>query len=144
MTCPAAKDVWIEYVKRIQKSPSEEDGFINIFEMLRGQLSEDVLQRVVFVARQVWFRRNKYVVGEELISPTKVNRIADEQVQLFNSSEQRPTSRGSNVMEPEASRWEKPLPGWVKINWDASIDKQGKRMGVGVLVRDHEGKVRGA
>jgi ribonuclease HI len=111
--------------------------------MLRGRLSEDDLQRVVFVARQVWFRRNKYVVGEELISPTKVNQIADEQVELFNSSEQRSTRRGSNVTEPEASRWEKPLPRWVKINWDASIDKQGKRMGVGALVRDHEGKVRG-
>jgi hypothetical protein len=47
-TCPAAKDVWIEHVKGIRKSPSEEDGFINIFEMLRGRLSEDDLQRVVF------------------------------------------------------------------------------------------------
>ena len=42
------------------------------------------------------------------------------------------------------SRWEKQPHGWVKINWDASIDKQGQRMGVGILVRDHEGKVRGA
>jgi hypothetical protein len=120
-----------------------EDRFINIFEMLRGRLSADELQRVAFVARRVWFRRNKYVVGEELLSPTTVNRIAAEQVELFNSSEQRPNRREINTTEPEEPQWEKPPHGWIKISWDASIDKQGKRMGVGILVRDHEGKVRG-
>ena len=70
----------------------------------------------------MWFRRNKYVVGEDLFSLTRVIRISVEQVDLFNSSQGRPTSRGINVREIEVLRWEKPLPGWVKINWDASID----------------------
>jgi hypothetical protein len=28
------------------------------------------------------------------------------------------------------------LVGWIKTNWDASLDKNGKQMGVGILVRD--------
>lgn len=36
--------------------------------------------------------------------------------------------------------WTKPSQGYVKLNWDASIDKQQNRMGVGVFVCDHIGK----
>ena len=50
-TCPAAKDIWTETAKGIQKSPCAEDGFLNIFEMLLERLSDDELQRVVFVTR---------------------------------------------------------------------------------------------
>jgi hypothetical protein len=34
---------------------------------------------------------------------------------------------------------EKPPCGWLKLNWDASVDKNGRRMGVGIVVHDHEG-----
>jgi ribonuclease HI len=37
--------------------------------------------------------------------------------------------------------WKKPPMGVIKVNWDASIDKEGKRMGMGVVARDHEGEV---
>jgi hypothetical protein len=32
----------------------------------------------------------------------------------------------------------------MKIDWDAAIDKNGGRMGVGIVVRDHNGVVVGA
>lgn len=37
--------------------------------------------------------------------------------------------------------WQKPPTGYVKLNWDATTDAQGKRMGGGIVARDHEGKV---
>lgn len=36
-------------------------------------------------------------------------------------------------------RWTKPLVGIVKLNWDAAVDKNLKKIGVGIIVCDHEG-----
>jgi ribonuclease HI len=34
-----------------------------------------------------------------------------------------------------------PQSGLIKVNWDAAIDISGKRMGMGIIARDHEGYV---
>jgi hypothetical protein len=31
--------------------------------------------------------------------------------------------------------------GFIKLNWDASVDRIGKKMGIGLIVRDHAGGV---
>lgn len=38
-------------------------------------------------------------------------------------------------------RWTKPDRGWVKVNVDAALDRKDGRMGFGIILRDHEGKV---
>ncbi|XP_042969001.1 uncharacterized protein LOC122301672 [Carya illinoinensis] len=35
---------------------------------------------------------------------------------------------------------EKPANGFVKVNWDASLDLRRKRMGVGIMIRNEEGE----
>ena len=42
------------------------------------------------------------------------------------------------------SRWNKPVAGWLKLNCDAAMDLAGKRMGKGIIVRDHYGQVKAA
>jgi ribonuclease HI len=32
--------------------------------------------------------------------------------------------------------------GWVKANWDAALDSKTRRMGFGVIVREHNGNVK--
>jgi hypothetical protein len=39
------------------------------------------------------------------------------------------------------TKWTKPPWGFVKLNWDASVDKHMNKMGIRVLTRDHEGTV---
>jgi hypothetical protein len=34
------------------------------------------------------------------------------------------------------------LNGFVKINWDAAVNKTKKKMGIGVIIRDCKGDVR--
>jgi hypothetical protein len=31
--------------------------------------------------------------------------------------------------------------GFVKVNWDGTVDKDNGRISIGVIVRDHEGEV---
>lgn len=37
--------------------------------------------------------------------------------------------------------WSNPPPNRYKVNWDAAIDLKEKRIGIGVIIRDHRGLV---
>ncbi|XP_040987715.1 uncharacterized protein LOC121235436 [Juglans microcarpa x Juglans regia] len=40
-------------------------------------------------------------------------------------------------------RWTKPAVGSLKVNWDAAVQTRIGRIGIGVLIRDHQGLVIG-
>lgn len=40
-----------------------------------------------------------------------------------------------------AACWKPPLTGWAKANWDAALDRQLGRLGLGVVVRDSCGNL---
>lgn len=39
------------------------------------------------------------------------------------------------------TRWQKPLPGQFKVNWDAACNVDRKKLGFGVIIRNDEGLV---
>jgi hypothetical protein len=45
----------------------------------------------------------------------------------------------SRKPQDQGLQWMKLAEGWLKINWDASVDSTRRRIEVGVVVRDHEG-----
>lgn len=46
-------------------------------------------------------------------------------------------------MQPQRQqvKWTAPLRGRVKINWDAATKKSHQTMGIGVAIRDYQGKI---
>jgi ribonuclease HI len=48
------------------------------------------------------------------------------------------------LQQKNENRWKNPPEGWLKVNCDAALDKGKRRMGMGIILRDHEGKVRAA
>jgi hypothetical protein len=40
--------------------------------------------------------------------------------------------------------WIEPTEGFIKVNWDAALDQTRKRMGIGVIGRNHLGQVLAA
>jgi hypothetical protein len=68
-------------------------------------------------------------------------QVATEQIKLFLKSKQRPTRRTSHQAPLLNDRWEKPLLGWIKLNWDTSVDIGGKSVRMGVDARDQDGNV---
>ncbi|KAF5465429.1 hypothetical protein F2P56_015440 [Juglans regia] len=36
--------------------------------------------------------------------------------------------------------WRKPGESWLKVNFDATIDSKNQKVGVGVIIRDHNGE----
>ncbi|KAF5443004.1 hypothetical protein F2P56_035601 [Juglans regia] len=41
-----------------------------------------------------------------------------------------------------SSQWEAPSRGQLKLNWDAALDKNNCKVGVGAIIRDREGTVK--
>lgn len=39
----------------------------------------------------------------------------------------------------ENNTWQKPVEGFLKLNWDASLDGAHRRMGIGIAIRKSEG-----
>ncbi|XP_059442086.1 uncharacterized protein LOC132174450 [Corylus avellana] len=55
------------------------------------------------------------------------------------------TSSPKHLIRVEVQhQWKKPPEGWFKVNCDAALDLRNGRIGLGVLVRDHEGQVKAA
>ncbi|XP_059441059.1 uncharacterized protein LOC132173561 [Corylus avellana] len=130
----------MESNRTLQKFPSFEDDFASIFEVLLGKLEEEELQLCAVVARQIWLRRNVVVHGGEFIPPKMVIQQAKEQINSYElAMAVRQQPRGS--IEVAESRWRRPPAGFVKLNWDASLDVSMAKMGFGVVARDHMGKV---
>lgn len=38
-------------------------------------------------------------------------------------------------------RWRAPEASFIKTNWDAALDEENKKMGIGIIIRDREGEI---
>jgi hypothetical protein len=134
----------MECNKRIQKlSLVAHDGF-HLFEQLMDSLDEDDLIVVIYLLRRLWLRRNATVFRGEFTSPIQLIQQGLTSLQEYNDANRLPPSSSDSSAPTEKQRWQKPLPGIIKINWDAAINSQNQRMGVGILVRNDEGAVLAA
>lgn len=96
------------------------------------------------MARKIWLRRNSVVHGGDFIHPSILFREASSSLEEFrrvNSHE--PVVQYPLLVVPTIL-WHKPSSGKLKINWDVAVDKGHGRIGVGIIVRDHEGFVLAA
>jgi ribonuclease HI len=89
---------------------------------------------------QKWNQRNHVVFGGSILLPRCLMVSARESLDAF---QQASCIYPVSVVDASAifSKWEKPDSGWIKINWDASVDKAAQVMGVGVVTRDFMGRV---
>jgi hypothetical protein len=72
----------------------------------------------------------------------------DEAFALYKQLNERELYLGGAVLPEgrglDAQGWKKPPLDFVKLNWDASLDTNSERMGVGDLIRDSGGNVLAA
>lgn len=131
----------MECSKRIQKlSIQAHDGF-QLFEKLIELLETAEVEVVVCLARSIWLRRNTVVFGGYFSSPTQLVKQGIASLEEFHVAIQDSVTVVGTSGDSELQKWQRPLEGFIKINWDAAIDKANHQMGVGVLARDAEGVV---
>jgi hypothetical protein len=142
--CSAAVGVWSICSNVINKCPSIDGSFGQVIRVLGERLDGDGLQLAAVVAQLLWLRRNNWVFGGELQSPHDLLMHAVDQVQQFVRAEDSKRAPRPPQHTQSVQRWEKPPFGVVKFNWDAAVDKERGKMGIGVIVRDHNGDILAA
>jgi hypothetical protein len=131
----------MECGRRLHKCSFNSPDFMGIMDQLLKRLDGDDIPVVVNVARQIWFRRNSVVFGGIFAHPKTVFQLATDQAEAFSKASKKRSTNCPRARTPGVIKWGKPPVGFVKLNWDASVHKKGKKMGIGLIVRDHAGGV---
>jgi ribonuclease HI/exonuclease III len=138
--CPSSRDVWAVCGRRIQKSTITGMPFKEIMEWMMGRCNKQELELFAVIAKRIWARRNQVLHGGEFINPNRISQEAEAALQQFQQCQE--VNREQQAVVPD--RWQPPLVGRYKVNWDVAVDNALQRIGVGVLVRDYQGLVHAA
>jgi hypothetical protein len=116
---------------------------VELVSFLFNRLNDDLLSLTVTVFHSIWLRRNKLIFEEQFSSPMMVFKEASkffEDFRMFNLRE--PLLR---VLAVEGSNggklWKFPEAGFMKVNWDASLNLKAGVVGLGYVIRNEDGFV---
>jgi ribonuclease HI len=140
-SCPSAQDVWGECAIKFQKSHNYATNFMFVMGRLIDKCTDEEVQMAVMVARQIWHRRNNMVFGGKFTSPKLLVKTAKDQLEAFISANQYARTQATRVRREPYIPWTKPPLGVIKVNWDAAVGGTRRRIGIGAIVRDHDGGV---
>jgi len=144
--CPSAQDVWGCGPILFQKCPSIFSDMAELVSYLFTRLNDDLMSLTMVVFHRIWLRRNKMIFDEQFYSPMKVFIEASqffEDFKMYNLRESLlkvPNVEGSNICKS----WKLPNAGFVKVNWDASLNPKSSLVGLGCVIRNENGYVIGA
>lgn len=93
------------------------------------------------LARQIWFRRNKWAFDGVFTSPNVIIQKSFELIADYSHLHEK-RSPGHSMRNPDCvKKWRAPSQGWYKANWDVAIDKSHGQVGIGVVIREEKGQV---
>lgn len=141
--CKLARDVWslLPFGKLVfGPSPSDPLSWIKYIAWV---LCAKDWCWFVFGVWELWNQRTAFFRDEKVRSAGEIVEVVSAYVDEFCSAQalcmvQRPPAAAPRRRNPV---WKLPPAGWLKINCDASLDLQAANAGVGIVIRDHLGKV---
>jgi hypothetical protein len=139
--CSSACDVWAAGGRVFQKSHFEGPEFIQVVEGMFDRCDQTEFALFVGITRRIWFRRNEVIHGGYFSHPNLIVQQAsqeDEHAQMIIVKQR---GHGPSVGEAPMTGWKAPPQDSFKINWDAGMDQKRGRVGLGVVIRDHQGRM---
>jgi hypothetical protein len=111
------------------------------------RVSREELDLMAEVSRHIWLRRNSLIFEGTFTHPNVVCAEADKSLIEYKRCQ----FKVLGVMLDEVSvpcnrniKWQPPSQGLIKVNWDASINKNKGWIGMGMIARDSNGACLGA
>ncbi|KAF5465338.1 hypothetical protein F2P56_015356 [Juglans regia] len=138
--CESARDVWSQCTKSIQKRHFSHMDFLEIFEAMAEGMTFECMQEFVMVAKQVWWRRNDFIFNQRFRHPNQVTMVANENIRMMKDLEMQ-KNESSTSINSNSVIWQPPPFLFYKFNWDAAVDKIRAKVGIGIVVRDCEGRI---
>ncbi|XP_062145843.1 uncharacterized protein LOC133853833 [Alnus glutinosa] len=122
--CPAAQDMWGCNLSPFQKCSWEVFSFRELFERSIYSFDKDKVELLVYVARAIWFRRNKTLFEGFFTHLDEVFYGALKALAEYKDCQQMefPHNSSASNLNQNAHRavWCLPPSGFIKINWDAA------------------------
>jgi ribonuclease HI len=144
--CPAAQDVWGCGTAMFQKCPSFFPDFPELISYLFSKLNDDLMSLSVLIFHRIWLRRNKLIFEGHFSSPLKVFSEASslfDDFKRFNSKIA--LELVSCPVRPDHYKlWKSPTSGFIKVNWDPSLNVNYDLVGMVCVIRNGEGIVLAA
>ena len=109
------------------------------FQYLMDSRNFELLIQVVYIWWGIWFQRNQLVFGKVGLHPMQLLLMVDRIRLDFQSTAVSPESKHS--VPTNMDRWCPPLNNFVKVNTDAAFLSQQSQVGLGVVLRRHDGVV---
>jgi ribonuclease HI len=139
--CPAARDVWGSSKRIFQKCSTVGSEFLQLAEHLLARCEEEDFEMFVQLARQIWARRNRWVFERKFTNPFSIVQETETYMAEYKKAQEeewpgKPVNRSREEM-----KWVAPTRGWVKANWDVAVDKSSGMVGIGVVIREDQGRV---
>ncbi|KAF5475450.1 hypothetical protein F2P56_007254, partial [Juglans regia] len=138
--CPAAQDVWHQCSKKLQKCSSPKPTIKNLITEREDLGGKNLVEEFAVVARRVWMRRNHFIFQQEFRCPNSMVKLAKETLNELNSSPINESVQQTSVQHRNSS-WTPPPENIYKINWDAAVDRSQCKIGIGIIIRDWNGRV---
>lgn len=142
--CKRANEVWQLFpFGRINMGPcpSEPAGWIRYIAWI---LNEKEWSLFVFGIWEIWNQRNALMEDGKYKTAVESKEFISKYAADFKEAQ--PVDRRSQNQNPNRDmrsvcRWKPPPFGCLKINCDAALDLRAGKAGVGIIIRNHEGKV---
>ncbi|KAF5480971.1 hypothetical protein F2P56_001672 [Juglans regia] len=137
--CKVVQNVWNISSRRIQKSKTEEAPFYDLLSNLLSTLPPEEHTKLAITAKEIWFRRNKFIFESKFASPQQVLKLVS--TSIIDLEELERNQQRTSPQIQRTVRWCKPPNNFYKLNWDAAIDNANCKVGIGVSIRDWLGLV---
>jgi hypothetical protein len=139
--CQFARDVW-EDLKIWSAIKLQRHNFINPKAWLFDFLSRSLVQQMTVLTVafwHLWEARNSYRNGDTMKNPRSLALQIKAYVDMIELHLRKPVSNHRCETNYSVAKWTPPPEGTVWINVDAALFKPSNRMGVGVVIRNHNG-----
>lgn len=142
MNCEFAKACWTEAKldRQIENMISSVESLKDMVLLLIGSLpkKEDAVFSVLFW--QIWRERNSMLWKGTHSSPGRTFRIAIGFLNEWEAVKFADLGSLSSAHQTVCKTWHKPEPGVLKINVDAAFFQETNELGLGMVMRDEEGR----
>ncbi|XP_075663011.1 uncharacterized protein LOC142632511 [Castanea sativa] len=101
----------------------------------------NLVDMLAMTVAQIWTRRNKLRVGDDVPPLGLINQLALVSLQEFHQSSLNPPKA---PLPPKDSKWLPPPTNWVKVNFDGATFGTSSSAGLGVIIRNDLGLVMAA
>ncbi|XP_059441991.1 uncharacterized protein LOC132174335 [Corylus avellana] len=139
--CPAARNVWSVGCIKFPKSCLEGPSFLQVVEGMLKSCDQMEFAQFANIARRIWLWRNEMIHGGDFLHPNILIQQATRAVNLFHLVWDEVVLQEFVSDAPTQCNWKNPPIGWFKANWDAGVNQHSGRVGLGVVIRDHQGKM---